>query len=125
MVVSSASMGNGFVVALLSLVAAAQPSVASPSPQTLVQLVGLFPHGELVVASGRRSLTAVMGQTLQSIARDSAGRDPEIAFVVDRSQRASLGAELGLALAAQRDKLPRGTMPSCSVASRRRWSRFP
>jgi hypothetical protein len=49
-----------------------------------------------------------MGEVLQSIARDSAGREPEIAFVVDRSQRGNLGAELELALAAQRDKLVRG-----------------
>jgi hypothetical protein len=49
-----------------------------------------------------------MGEVLQSIARNSAGREPEIAFVVDRSQRGNLGAELELALAAQRDKLVRG-----------------
>ena len=101
-------MGQGLAVALLSLASAAQPLVASPSPQTLDQLVSLFPHGEVVEANGRRSLAAAMGEVLQSIARDSAGREPEIAFVVDRSQRGNLGAELELALAAHRDQLPRG-----------------
>ena len=101
------NMGHGFAVALLWLVAAAQPFVASSSPQTLHQLVSLFPHGEVVVASGRRSLAAVLGEVLQSIARDSAGQEPEIAFVVDLSQ-GGLGGELALALAAHRDQMPRG-----------------
>ena len=102
------NMGHGFAVALLWLVAAAQPFVASSSPQTLHQLVSLFPHGEVVVASGRRSLAAVLGEVLQSIARESAGQEPEVAFVLDRSQQGNLGGELELALAAQRDKLLRG-----------------
>lgn len=108
MVAFSFDMGPGFAVALLWLVAAAQPLMASPSPENLQQLVSLFPHGEVVVASGRRSLAVVIGEALQSIVRDSAGGEPEIAFVVDRSQRGNLGAELELALAAQRDQMPRG-----------------
>jgi hypothetical protein len=108
MVALSFNMGHGFAVALMWLVAAAQPLLASPSPQDLHQLVSLFPHGEVVVASGRRSLAVAMGEALQSIVRGSAGGEPEIAFVVDLSHQGSLGAELQLALAAHRDKLLRG-----------------
>ncbi len=49
-----------------------------------------------------------MGEVLQAVARDSAGREAEVAFVVNRSQGGNLGTELALALAAQRDKLVRG-----------------
>ena len=102
------AMGHGLAIALLLLASATQPVVAPPSPQTLHQLVSLFPHGEVVGASGRRSLAAVLGEVLQSIARDSAGQEPEIAFVVDLSQGGDLGGELALALAAHRDQMPRG-----------------
>lgn len=65
------TMGHGLAIALLSLASATRPVVGSPSPQTLHQLVSLFPHGEVVVASGRRSLAAAMGEVLQSIARQA------------------------------------------------------
>jgi hypothetical protein len=96
---------------------AAIPSTALPTPASLAGLVRIFPRGEVWQVAGRASFGAQLDDVLKTIARDSAGREVEVAFVVDRSLESNLGAELELALAANRDKLPRGRLAliACGV----------
>jgi hypothetical protein len=93
------------------------PTAVLGSPDTLADLVKIFRLGEVSQGGGRRLLGLRLGELLKGIAGDSSGREVQVAFIVDRSQKSNLGSELQLALAANRERLARGrfALIACGV----------